>query len=176
MLSLSSSSVPGNVTLDFMDQNMTSKDIFTDLQAEGEKALKRYEAGKIAFMDHDFRFAHFGPLEFEEWVRDWVESIDQLRACLPCIDEARLRVLFENPECVKAKERSIWADNCFAQTEAPSDATLFVFVPVTTPTGIDGVAVILSYGDIPGGEYDLYGVFIDQDAAYKDLKGTLWYK
>jgi hypothetical protein len=50
-----------------------------------------------------------------------------------------------------------------------------VFIPVEDAEDKQAVAVVISYGDIPGGEYELYGTFNNQSEAEESLQGTLWY-
>lgn len=52
---------------------------------------------------------------------------------------------------------------------------MYVFIPIETANGETGQAVIISYGDIPGGEYELFDVFANQAEADKALEGTFWF-
>jgi hypothetical protein len=60
-------------------------------------------------------------------------------------------------------------------SDIPSDATYYFFIPVKSKNGEDGIALIMSYGDIPGGDYDLYGVFNNRESAYENLKDMFWF-
>lgn len=155
---------------------MIEKGVSQNLLEEGERTLERYELGEIDFMDHEWRFAHFGAVDFTEWARDWIKTKTEIETSLPGLDSSRVQHLLKTPEDATAVELRIWAENVFSKTEPPSGATLYVFIPIATIGGETGIAVVRDYGDIPGGEYDLFGVFESQQAADDSLKGTLWYE
>ena len=77
------------------------------------------------------------------------------------------------PACLQEPEKALRAGNLYPEPD--SDATMYVFVPIETDNGEKGLAVIKSYGDIPGGEYELFDVFANQEEADKALEGKFWF-
>lgn len=152
---------------------MPSDGVSNELRKEGDRTLERYSEGEIDFFDYDFNMTPSMDLDFPDWVLDQGGDISELRALLPDLDEERVSYIFENPHKITQDELFEWARNLYP--EAPSDATMFVFVPIQAANGETGLAVIMSYGDIPGGEYELYGVFANQAEADKALEGTFWF-
>jgi hypothetical protein len=147
----------------------------SELERKGLEILERYEAGEINFTDHEFRFAHLGELEFSNWVNDWSISADDVKAYFPKSSDQRIRHLIENPEEILDEEREAWVKFYLANSAPPSGASLFVFIPVLEGGDLQGIAVLTSYGDIPGGEYELHGTFNNQSEAEESLQGMLWY-
>jgi len=147
----------------------------SELERKGQEILARYETGEIDFTDYEFRFAHFGELEFSDWVNDSSISADEVKACFPKNSDQRIQHLIENPDKILDEEREAWKQYYLANSEAPSGASLFVFIPVLEGDDVQGIAVLTSYGDIPGGEYELHGVFNNQADADESLQGMLWY-
>ena len=147
----------------------------SELERKGQEILERFEAGEIDFTDYEFRFAHLGEPDFSEWVNDWIISADDVRACFPDISEQRIQHLLENPDELLDEERQAWVQYYLANSAPPSGASLFVFIPVEEGEDVQGIAVLMSYGDIPGGEYELYATFNNQSEAEESLHGILWY-
>ena len=147
----------------------------SELERKGKEILERYEAGEIDFTDYEFRFAHLGEPDFSEWVNDWITSADDVRACLPDVSNQRIQHLIEKPNEILDEERKAWMQYYLVNSEAPSGACLFVFIPVQEGEEVQGIAVLMSYGDIPGGEYELHGTFNNRSEAEESLHGTLWY-
>lgn len=152
---------------------MLSDGVSDDLREEGERALTQFIEGEIVFADYDFNMTPSSALDFPDWVLDQDGDISELKNLLPNLDDERVSYIFKNPEKITQNELFEWARKLYP--EAPSDATMFVFVPIQAANGETGLAVIMSYGDIPGGEYDLYGVFANQGEADKALEGTFWF-
>lgn len=146
-----------------------------ELERKGQEILERFEDGEIDFTDYEFRFAHLGEPDFSEWVNDWITSADDVRACLPDVSDQRIQHLIENPDEILDEERQTWMQYYLANSEVPSGASLFVFIPVQEGEEVQGIAVLISYGDIPGGEYELHGTFNNQSEAEESLQGIRWY-
>lgn len=147
----------------------------SELERKGQEILERYEEGEIDFTDYEFRFAHLGEPDFSEWANDWITSADDVRACLPDLSDQRIQHLMENPDEILDEERNAWMQYYLANSEVPSGASLFVFIPVQEGEEVQSIAVLKSYGDIPGGEYELHGTFNNQSEAEESLRGILWY-
>ena len=73
----------------------------------------------------------------------------------------------------KKDELFKWGKNFFK--DIPSNATFYFFIPINCSEGEGGIAVIMSYGDIPGGEYELYDVFRNRESADNALKDIFWF-
>ena len=147
----------------------------SELERKGQEILERYEAGEIDFTDYEFRFAHLGELEFSDWVNDWSISADDVKACFPKSSDQRIQHLIDNPDAILDEERQAWVQYYLANSAPPSGASLFVFIPVLEGGDLQGIAVLISYGDIPGGEFELHGTFNNQSEAEESLRGILWY-
>ena len=152
---------------------MPSDGVSANLRDEGERTLERYSQGEIDFFDYDFKLTPFMDLDFPDWVLGQDGDISELKTLLPDLDVERLSYIFQNPDEITQDELFEWARNLYPEPE--SDATMYVFVPIEAANGETGLAVIKSYGDIPGGEYELYGVFANQAEADKALEGTFWF-
>ena len=153
---------------------MTSPCTPSELERKGHEILERYEEGEIDFTDYEFRFAHLCEPDFSEWVNDSIISADDVRACFPDISDQRLQHLIEKPDKIFNEERQTWVQYYLANSAPPSGASLFVFIPVQEGEEVQGIAVLISYGDIPGGEYELHGTFNNQSEAEESLQGMPW--
>lgn len=152
---------------------MPSDGVSDELRKEADRTLERYSEGEINFSDYDFNMTPSMDLDFPDWVLDQGGDISELKNLLPDLEDERLSYIFENPDEITQDELFEWARNLYP--EAPSDATMYVFVPIEADNGETGLAVIKSYGDIPGGEYELFDVFANQEAADKAFEGTFWF-
>lgn len=147
----------------------------SELERKGQKILELYEAGEIDFTDHEFRFAHLDELDVTDLVQEGSISAEDIKLCFPDISNRRLQNFIENPDDISDEERETCVQYYLANSEAPSSSALFVFIPVEDAEDKQAIAVVISYGDIPGGEYELYGTFNNQSEAEDSLQGTLWY-
>jgi hypothetical protein len=152
---------------------MASGGVSDDLREEGERVLTQFIECKMIFADYDFSMTPFMALDFPDWVLGQDGNISELKTLLPDLDEERQSYIFQNPDEIIQDEIFEWARNLYPEPD--SDATMYVFVPIETDNGEKGLAVIKSYGDIPGGEYELFDVFANQEEADKALEGKFWF-
>ena len=153
---------------------MSSDGALNDLREEAERIVQKFSAQELVFSDYDFKWTPSDrDMDFAEWVADQDGGITELKTLLPDLDEERLSYIYQNPDEITQDELFEWARNLY--TEPESDATMYVFVPIETAKGETGLAVIISYGDIPGGEYELFDVFANQGEADKAFEGTFWF-
>jgi hypothetical protein len=152
---------------------MASGGVSDDLRDEGERVLTQFIEGEMIFADYDFSMTPFMALDFPDWVLGQDGDISELKTLLPGLDEERQSYIFQNPDEIAQDELFEWARNLYPEPD--SDATMYVFVPIETDNSEKGLAVIKSYGDIPGGEYELFDVFVNQEEADKALEGKFWF-
>lgn len=153
---------------------MLNDGVSDDLREEAERIVQKFTEQELIFIDYDFKVTPSGfDMDFPEWVADQDGDASELKSLLPKIGKERIRYIFENPDKISQNELHEWVRNRFFSI--PDDATTFVFVPIEITNGETGLAVIKSYGNIPGGEYELFDVFVNQDEADKSLDGTFWF-
>jgi len=152
---------------------MPSDGVSDDLREEGERVLTKFIEQEMIFVDYDFKMTPFMDLDFPDWVIGQDGDISELKTLLPDLDEERVSYIFQNPDEITQDELFEWARNLYPEPD--SDATMYVFVPIEAANGETGLAVIKSYGDIPGGEYELCDVFANQAEADKAFEGTFWF-
>lgn len=152
---------------------MASNGVSDDLREEAEKIVQKFTEQELMFCDYYFKMtpSHFD-IDFAELVADQDGGISELKPLLPDIGEDRLSYIFENPDKISQAELHEWIRNRFFSI--PDDATTFVFVPIETANSAKGIAVIMDWGN-PGGEYELFDVFENQEETDKALEGTFWF-
>ena len=152
---------------------MNDSEASKGLHQAGADALERVQMGDIDLFSHDYEITINIEREFENWFYNIGENISEIINFITNITPRRIKEIEKNPEKISQEELFEWGKNYLS--DIPSDATYFFFIPVKSKNGEDGIALIMSYGDIPGGEYDLYGVFNNRESAYENLKDMFWF-
>ena len=155
---------------------MSDSDVSKGLHDAGLEALEHVEMGDIDLFAHDYEINIDVKGEFEDWFYN-TDGLDEksydLSILIPGISSERLTKILENYNNIKKDELFKWGKNFFA--DIPSNATFYFFIPINCSEGEGGIAVIMSYGDIPGGEYELYDVFRNRESADNALKDIFWF-
>jgi hypothetical protein len=152
---------------------MNSSEVSKGLQEAGADALEKVQMGDIDLFSHDYEITANVEREFEWWCDDIGEDLSEIINFIPNINSQRIKEIEKNPQTITQGELFEWSKNYLL--DIPSDSTFFFFIPIQSKDGEDGLALIMSYSEIPGGEYELYGVFKDRETADEDLKGMFWF-
>lgn len=148
---------------------MTELKVSEEFQKEAQHALELFRNGSLLFDDHEFALKVPYRVDFEEWISHLEDYLDinpeelegekyyqTIKYYFPKVAELRLRDLIANPQSITEDECLEWRRCLYQEGD---DADFLILRPLELSSGEVGSAVIVSYSNIPGGEYDLLEVF-----------------
>ena len=150
------------------------------LLSEAERALEGFWGSTTCLSDYEFGLAIPSSHTFDEWITDLdlylglepselegEKRFIAIRAFLPSVSENRLHDIISQPNLISDDEELDWRRNWYQDDHDEAD---FLFlVPLQSPEGDEGAAIICSCSNVPGGEFYVVEVFDGYDKAEKFL-------